>query len=187
MKKIMWLVGLVVLFAPAFFHTAWAGMSITKMRSGFDQKVTELMILAQQAREVGDMANAELFWMHARELRPSLTRPAWLDARPMRVIEPPPPSEGELLARIAALPYVQAKFLLEEHLQKEPGNIRVRQLYLDLALKNADHSEVSRHRSILPKDASDNLLMFFWYAVVLVLICVLIWQLAGVYRDLRER
>lgn len=186
MSKRVLTVGLLLVCAFAMVHHAWAGMTATKMRSGFDQKVTELMILAQQARAAGDMPNAELFWMHARELRPSLPRPSWLDIKPVPVQEPVPPTEDEILARIATLPYLQAKQLLEERLQKNPANNKVRQLFLDLAIQQGDHVEVARHQSILSGKTSGSSLLYVWYLVAAMLAGLLVWQLTGIYRDLTE-
>lgn len=163
----------------------WCGMQTSRARTGIDQKVTELMIMAQKARDAGDMPNAELFWMHARELRPSLSRPAWLDQKPVFLPDPPPPSESELLARIASLPYEQAKILLEERLKKNPGDIGARRLYHELAQKNQDHVQVQRHAGLL-SDKNPVSRSPLWYLTALVLGSLLVWQLIQLYRDLRH-
>ncbi|HNX75172.1 MAG TPA: hypothetical protein PLM07_06430 [Candidatus Rifleibacterium sp.] len=159
-------------------------MRATRMRQGSDQKVTELMILAQQARNAGDMGNAELFWMHARELRPSLPRPQWLDKKPEPVVFKAPPSESELLERVASLPYAQAKLLLEERLQQNPGDLKARQLFLELAERNGDHTEVARHKSLLTLKNSGSWSAYLWNATGLLIFGLLFWQLYALYRDL---
>ncbi len=177
-------VALVIFLVWALSSCAQANMRATKVRQGFDRKVTELMILAQQARNAGDMANAELFWMHARELKPSLPRPAWLDRKPEPVPEPLPVSEDDLLARVASLPYEQAKMLLEERIEMDPGNEKVRRMFLELAQRNSDHTEVARHQSLLTLENSNSWRSFLWYLLGLVLLLLLIWQVVGLYRDL---
>jgi len=176
-------VALVIFLVWALSSCAQANMRATKVRQGFDRKVTELMILAQQARNAGDMANAELFWMHARELRPSLPRPAWLDQKPEPVAEKPAPPEDEILARIASLPYSQAKILLEERLALDPANARVRELYLELAKKSGDHTEVTRHSSLLDQDTKNGWRSWLWYFAALVILILIIWQARALYRD----
>lgn len=186
MKKCVFKVGLVIVFVCVLISSAQANVRATRMRQGFDRKVTELMILAQQARDAGDMANAELFWMHARELRPSLPRPAWLDRKPEPVVVQPLPSEEELLERIASLPYEQAKFLLEEKLSKDPGNQKVRRLFFDLAQQNADHAEVTRHKSLLTLENSGSWAVYLWYGAALLILVILIWQVSALYHDMKQ-
>lgn len=183
MKKWVLYAGLVVVLSCLLVSTGWANMRSTRMRQGFDQKITELMILAHQARSAGDMANAELFWMHARELRPSLPRPAWLDQKPEPVVEKPAASEEEVLARVASLPYPQAKILLEERLSLDPANIRVRQLYLELAQKNGDHTEVTRHSSLLAQNDRKDWKSWLWYFAALAVLILIVWQVRALYRD----
>lgn len=183
MKKWVLYVGLVVVLSCLLVSTGWANMRSTRMRQGFDQKITELMILAHQARNAGDMANAELFWMHARELRPSLPRPAWLDHKPEPIVEKPAASEEEVLARVAALPYPQAKILLEERLSLDPANIRVRQLYLELAQKNGDHTEVTRHSSLLTQNDRQDWKSWLWYFAAFAVLILIVWQARALYRD----
>ncbi len=184
MNKRILLVGLVVYFVLALLVGARANMRATRIRQGSDRKVTELIILAQQARDAGDMGNAELFWMHARELRPSLPRPSWLDRKPETVVFKTPPTESELLDRVASLPYEQAKFLLEERLQLNPGNEKVRQMFLELAQRNADHTEVTRHKSLLTLKNSGSWSVYFWNGLGLLVFGLLIWQVTALYRDL---
>ncbi len=183
MKKWVLYAGLVAVLSCLLVSTGWANMRSTRMRQGFDQKITELMILAHQARSAGDMANAELFWMHARELRPSLPRPAWLDQKPEPVVEKPAASEEEVLARVASLPYPQAKILLEERLSLDPANIRVRQLYLELAQKNGDHTEVTRHSSLLAQNDRKDWKSWLWYFAALAVLILIVWQVRALYRD----
>ncbi len=176
--------GLVLFLVWAMASCAQANVRTTKIRQGVDRKVTELMILAQQARNAGDMANAELFWMHARELRPSLPRPSWLDRRPEPISEQLPPAEDELLARIASLPYEQAKMLLEERLEREPGNEKVRRMFLELAQRSSDHAEIARHQSLLTIENSNSWRVYLWYVLGLLLLLLLAWQITALYRDL---
>lgn len=183
MKKWVLYAGLVVVLSCLLVSTGWANMRSTRMRQGFDQKITELMILAHQARNAGDMANAELFWMHARELRPSLPRPAWLDHKPEPIVEKPAASEEEILARVASLPYSQAKILLEERLSLDPANIRVRQLYLELAQKSGDHTEVTRHSSLLAQNDRKDWKSWLWYFAALAVLILIVWQVRALYRD----
>jgi len=183
MKKWALYVGLVAVLSCLLVSTGWANMRSTRMRQGFDQKITELMILAHQARSAGDMANAELFWMHARELRPSLPRPAWLDQKPEPVVEKPAASEDEVLARIASLPYPQAKILLEERLSHDPANARVRELYLELAKKSGDHTEVARHSSLLSQNGKKDWKSWLWHFAALVVLILVVWQVRALYRD----
>ncbi len=186
MNKRILLVWMVVYFVLALLVGARANMRATRIRQGSDRKVTELMILAQQARDAGDMGNAELFWMHARELRPSLPRPAWLDRKPEPVVVQALPSEEELLERIASLPYEQAKFLLEEKLSKDPGNQKVRRLFFDLAQQNADHAEVTRHKSLLTLENSGSWAVYLWYGAALLILVLLIWQISALYHDMKQ-
>lgn len=183
MKKRVLYAGLVVVLSCLLVSTGWANVRSTRMRQGFDQKITELMILAHQARDAGDMANAELFWMHARELRPSLPRPAWLDHKPEPVVEKPAASEEEVLARIALLPYPQAKILLDERLSLDPANAKARQLYLELAQKNGDHAEVTRHASLLQTEGGRSWSQYLWYFAALAILALIIWQVRALYRD----
>ncbi len=169
-----------LLFIPLIAHGA---MQTGRARNQFSQKVTELMIMAQKARDAGDMANAELFWMHARELRPSLPRPAWLDRKPVFNPDPPPVPEEEMLEKIKALPYEQAKILLEEMLKKNPSNADARALYLEMAQNNADHVQVKRHASILEPSPER---AWYYYVLAIIMVLLLLWQLFRLYHDLKS-
>lgn len=183
MKRFRAIVGLVCFILSLSAVILPAAMQTSRARGEFSQKVTELMIMAQKARDAGDMANAELFWMHARELRPSLPRPAWLDRKPVFRPDPPPVSEDELLRRIASLSYEQAKILLEERLKLNPSDEKARRLYFDMAQANKDHIQVKRHESILPSGKERGWVYYFFAVLLLVL---LIWQLTKLYQDLKD-
>lgn len=182
MKKKRVIAGLVLVSLFLLTGILPAAMQTSRARSEFSQKVTELMIMAQKARDAGDMANAELFWMHARELRPSLPRPAWLDRKPLFRPDPPPVPEDELLRRIASLTYEQARILLEERLKLNPSDEKTRKLYFDMAQANKDHVQVKRHESFLPSGKERGWIYYFLAALLLVL---LIWQLTKLYQDLK--
>jgi len=152
-------------------------------RSGVDVKVTELLIMAMRARDAGDMNSAELLWIQAKAFKPSIRRPIWLDQVPETRNDVIALPEKELFARIASMPYDRAKLLLEERLSKDPGNIPLRQAYLDMAEKNSDLPEISRHRSILQPDSFD-LITLIQYVLVSFLLLILILQLGRLYRDL---
>ena len=157
---------------------------IVRPRSGIDIKVTELLVMAMQARDAGDLNSAELLWIQAMANKPSLKRPAWLDQQPEMRADFIPPAQPEMLARIASMPYQHAKPLLEERLARDPGNDALRQAYLDIAEKNSDHTEVNRHRSVL-QTRSTGMLAAISYLLAAFLLVVLIWQLVKLYRDLR--
>ena len=162
-----------------------AGMNFSRKLQGTDRKVTELLLLSMQARDAGDMANAELFWMHARELKPSLRRPAWLE----RQFEVPVGdlSDEEILKRIVQLPYDKARILLEEQIRKSPDNERLRSRYLELARENNDEIEIKRHESAMKKneEGSSSAQLVFRYAIFLILVVLLVWQLLAFVNDLR--
>mgnify|MGYP000927913193 CR=1 FL=1 len=160
-------------------------IGVAQNRSGIDIQVTELMIHAMRARDMGDMNSAELFWIQARAYRPNLPRPVWLDQPPPRQIDYLPPPQDELLARIASMPYNEAKLLLEKKLEQEPANAEVRKLYLELAEANSDSAEITRHRSVLASD-SNGLLKIVKYLVLMFLVLVFAWQAYRLYCDLRN-
>ena len=185
MKKRYRIVELLVIVGLLFFPLlAQAAMLTGRARNQFSQKVTELMIMAQKARDAGDMANAELFWMHARELKPSLPRPAWLDRKPVFRPDPPTVSEEEMLDKIRVLPYEQAKILLEEMLKKNPSNARARSLYFEMAQNNDDHVQVKRHASVLVQSPERG---WYYYVFAVVLFLLLLWQLYKLYHDLKRQ
>ena len=157
-----------------------------RSRSGVDIRVTELLIKAMRARDAGDMNSAELFWIQAQASRPSLRRPAWLDLTPMPVVEQPALSQDELVARIRLMPYSSAKVILGERLARNPGNTAFRQVFMELAEKNADYTEASRHRSILegdPVSVGDILI----YGLAFIIGILLLWQIVKLVQDLRRR
>lgn len=180
---------LVLLFAIVAFSGApsMAKMQIgvAQNRSGIDIQVTELMIHAMRARDMGDMNSAELFWIQARAYRPNLPRPVWLDQPPVQHIDYDLPSQQEYLVRVASLPYKDAKILLEKKLEQEPGNTEVRKLYLELAEVNSDSAEITRHRSVLSSD-SNYLVKVVKYLLLTFLILVFAWQAYRLYCDLRN-
>ncbi|PKL49256.1 MAG: hypothetical protein CVV42_06935 [Candidatus Riflebacteria bacterium HGW-Riflebacteria-2] len=155
-------------------------------RSGIDIRVTELMIHAMRARDMGDMNSAELFWIQARAYRPSMPRPAWLEQPPANeTVVQPTISEDELIERIQKMPYNDAKVLLNDRLQKDPTNIKLRRLFLELSEKAGDHSEVSRHRSLVTVHSrtTRNILMYLFSVLIGFL---LVWQIAKLINDLRS-
>ena len=178
-KMSIWLLLLAV---AAFLPSARADMQANRIRQSLDRKITELMIMAQQARNSGNMVNAELFWVQARELRPSIPRPSWLNRQPDTGSEQPVLSMEDRLRRIASLPYCDAKLLLDELLVRNPGNKAVRRLYLKMAEQNSDHAEFVRHNSILNpgKQAGWGV---HWYFVAAFLCGLFIWQTIALYRD----
>ncbi|KAF1081364.1 MAG: hypothetical protein GQF41_2170 [Candidatus Rifleibacterium amylolyticum] len=180
---------LVLLFAIVAFSGApsMARMQIgvAQNRSGIDIQVTELMIHAMRARDMGDMNSAELFWIQARAYRPTLPRPAWLDQPPPRQVDYLPPPQDELLTRIASMPYSEAKLLLEKKLESDPANAEVRRLYLELAEANSDSAEMTRHRSVLSSDSTD-LFKIVKYLLLTFLILAFAWQAYRLYCDLRN-
>jgi len=132
------------------------------------------------------MNSAELFWIQAQASRPSLRRPAWLDLTPMPVVEQPALSQDELVARIRLMPYSSAKVILGERLARNPGNTAFRQVFMELAEKNADYTEASRHRSILegdPVSVGDILI----YGLAFIIGILLLWQIVKLVQDLRRR
>jgi hypothetical protein len=175
---------LVCCFSLAFIGQLKAGMNFSRRMQGVDRKVTELMILAMQARDAGDYANAELFYMYARELKPSLPRPLWLE-RPQQSM-PTPITDESVLDRTVSLPYSQAKILLEEQLRKNPANSALRARFLDLAKKNGDELEVRRHAPLI--DARSAHEGKWWrYLFFLLILLLLLWQLWEFVRDFRNR
>lgn len=179
----------VLLFAMVAFSGSPSAASIkygiAQNRSGTDIQVTELMVYAMRARDAGDLNRAELFWIQARAYRPSMPRPAWLDNLPPQHLDYDLPSEQEYLARVASLPYKDAKILLEKKLEQEPGNTEVRKLYLELAEVNSDSAEITRHRSVLSSD-SNYLVKVVKYLLLTFLILVFAWQAYRLYCDLRN-
>jgi len=163
-----------------------AGMNFSRRMQGTDRKVTELLVLSMQARDAGDMPNAELFWMHARELRPSLKRPAWLEKQ---FEAPGDISDQQILDRIVKLPYDKAKILLEEQIRKSPANDSLRSRYLELARENEDEQQINRHASAMKKKAADmsSEHLVLRYVIFLILSVLLVWQLAAFINDLRTR
>jgi len=160
-------------------------IGVAQNRSGIDIQVTELMIHAMRARDMGDMNSAELFWIQARAYRPNLPRPVWLDQPPVQHIDYDFSSQQEYLVRVASLPYKDAKILLEKKLEQEPTNAEVRRLYLELAEVNSDSAEITRHRSVLSSD-SNYLVKVVKYLLLTFLIIVFIFQGYRLYRDLRN-
>lgn len=178
---------LLLVFLNVCAPAALAGMNFSRRMQGTDRKVTELLLLSMQARDAGDMANAELFWMHARELRPSLKRPAWLQ---IQYESPANISDNEVLDRIARLPYGKAKILLEEQIRKSPANQILRSRYLELARENNDEQEVKRHASAMKTDGSAETSsgqLVLRYVIFLILSVLLVWQLAAFVNDIRSR
>lgn len=166
-------------------QTALAGMNFSRNLQGSDRKVTELMILAMQARDAGDLANAELFWMHARELKPSLQRPAWLDQK--KGLVDFSPADDEILRRVVALPYDQARLLLEQQISRSPDNQKLRARFLELAQKNSDHAQGSRHASVLEKKEISSGAAVGRFVFLLILLVLLAWQLWAFFEDFRSK
>lgn len=168
-----------------FGHQLLAKMNYSRRPQGVDRKVTELMIIAMQARDAGDHANAELFWMHARELKPSLKRPAWLDA-----IDSPGElhlSDDDVMRRVMALPYAQAKDILEQQIRKSPENQKLRTMYLELAHKNSDLTQEKRHKSLSEEPEIDAKSMVIRFIILLIVIVLLAWQLWAFLDDYRNK
>lgn len=186
-KKLLIIAVLVAAFLPALFLTA-ATVDLgsqPRPRSGIDIRVTELMIQAMHARDAGDMNSAELFWIQAKAFRPSLPRPAWLNQLPEKREDYMPPSEPDLLTKVASMPYHLAKPLLEARLSQDPGNVELRKVYLKMAQENSDSAEVTRHSSALQHPQNNSLTRVMQYLLLVILAVFLIWQLFRLYRDLR--
>jgi hypothetical protein len=104
---------------------------------------------------------------------------------PVQHIDYDLPTQQEYLARVASLPYQDAKILLEKKLEQEPTNAEVRRLYLELAEANSDHAEITRHSSVLNIDSFD-VFAFVKFLLVLLLAIALIWQAYRLYNDFRH-
>ncbi|HAE37775.1 MAG TPA: hypothetical protein DCG57_03950 [Candidatus Riflebacteria bacterium] len=177
----------VLLVAANLFAGSVDTAGQARPRAGIDIRVTELMIQASQARDAGDMNSAELFWLQARAHRPSLPRPVWLDQSPAKAtVVQPAISIDELTERIQKMSYADAKILLNDQLEKDPANLKLRQLFLELSEKAADHSEVSRHSSLVTVDSqtSRNIVMSILSVLIAI---VLLWQIARLVRDLNNQ
>lgn len=186
MKKKVWIIVLLFLGIFEFSgQTALARMNFSRTLQGSDRKVTELMILAMQARDAGDLANAELFWMHARELKPSLQKPAWLDQKKEPVDYSP--ADDEILRRVAALPYDQARLLLEQQINRSPDNRELRARFLELAQRNSDHVQGSRHASVLEKKELSSGAAVGRFVILLILLVLLVWQVWAFVEDFRNK
>lgn len=158
--------------------------SRARFRSGVDSRVTELLVKSMQSRDAGDMNAAELFWMQAQSFKPALRRPAWLDEKPIFEVERQPLSEDDFLARVMLMAYTDARVLLAEKLQQDPGNIRIRRVFFELAEKNSDHAEVARHRNIVSDStwARNDIYKYIAAAIMAILI---FWQVVRLIHDLR--
>ncbi len=177
----IWLVLLLAVFALTM--PSLARMNFSRRMQGVDRKVTELMILSMQARDAGDIGNAELFWMHARELKPSLPKPPWLAAfsRENEI------DEAAFLDRVSSLPYDQAIMLLEDRINKDPANRRLRGKMLELAEKNDDETKKKRHKSVLESQNQKPVAYVFRFVVFLIALVLLIWQIYEFVIELQKK
>lgn len=177
----VWLVLLLAVFVLALPLSA--RMNFSRRMQGVDRKVTELMILSMQARDAGDIGNAELFWMHARELKPSLPKPPWLSAfNRDRELD-----EAAFLDRVASLPYDQALLLLEDRISQEPSNSLLRSRMLELAEKNADESQKQRHESVLENQNQSPTVYVLRFLVFLIALVLLVWQVYEFVMELKRK
>ena len=188
MRNIKWLTLILVVLVVSILEVVSAQIAVPKRRSPRTQRTSKLMRSAREAKISGNTAKATLLWQQAQVLKPGLARPKWLDKKPSLVSEKAPVSEKETLTKISALPYLQAKVLLDKLLYKSPGNFAVRQLYLELALKNNDSTQISRHRSILFKPVVTSWFFYAKYAVAILIVLFLLgWQGREMYRDILKQ
>ncbi len=151
-----------------------------------DQRAVVQLNQARQHRDAGNMNGAALLWAQSGVAHKCLHKPAWLNERPSQLPEPPPMSMEERLARISLLPYELASILLDDLLQREPGNLKVRQLYLNLATTNGDKPQITRHQSFLSSCSQAGSQTCLWYAAGIILLALIIFQLVSLYRHLPD-
>ncbi|GEM_PF-4808710 len=156
----------------------------TRRVAAADQKAITQLNLARQYREAGNMTDANMLYSQVAATHKGQYRPSWLDATPSQLREPPPMPLDERLARISLLPYELASILLEDLLQREPGNLKVRQLYLNLATANGDKPQITRHRSILASCSQNGWQPCIWYAAGIILLGIIIFQLYSLSKRL---
>lgn len=178
-KHFVFLLGILV-FNTSLLQAQSCVCGTKKPRSA-ERIATSQLYLARQARDAGDMPKAELLWRDAVKCTgpKHFVRPAWLDAKPLAVSEPVMPSMEERLARIASLPYDLASMMLADILERDPVNIRARQLYLSMATKNDDRQQISRHSSVLTQTDDTGRGALLQYFVILLVLVLPAWQARG--------
>jgi uncharacterized protein HemY len=170
-------------FLALIFISALAPAQQPFIKNGVDRRASSFLRKAMEARDAGNLHQAEVFWLQAKSIRPSIGRPEWLNNIPAKKANSV--SAKDQKSEMEAMVYADAKSILEQKLESNPNDIEARRLYLDLAQKNKDFTQVNRHSLYIDKVEAGTQ---FWKGI-LVVILILIggWQILAFIKDWKNR
>lgn len=141
----------------------------------------ELIQKAKAASAAGNFKLAESYWLQAKSIEPSLSKPAWFDKKSYPVQKKSVQSfdENKFIEELQKMPYAKAKIELDKRLVFNPNNSKLRVTYLDLAEANGDEKEAARHRSILgiPAPTPNYFWLYFKYFLIILIAVLIIYEL----------
>ncbi len=172
-----------LIFVALIFFTALTSAQQPFIKNGVDGRVSFFLRKAMEARDAGDLDRAKTFWLQAKSVRPSIGRPAWLDSSPSK--ETKQKLDVDPKTEVLTMDYQDAKTILEQQLNASPGDMETRKIYLELAKKNNDFSQVNRHSMYLDKVESQTQ---FWKGILaLVLVLIGAWQILAFIKDWKSK
>ncbi len=180
------LICFVLIMAAICFTFSANAASKDAQTSSRKQISAELIQKAKAASSAGNFKLAESYWLQAKSIEPSLTRPAWFDKKSYSLPKKNNQSfdESQFIENLKKMPYAKAKIELDKRLVFNPNNSKLRVAYLDLAEANGDEKEAARHRAILgiPAPTQNHFWLYFKYFLILVIAGLIIFELVVIIK-----
>lgn len=179
----------IVLILVAICFTFSANAASKEMPNNSRKQISaELIKKAKAASTSGNFKLAENYWLQAKSIDPTLTKPTWFDKKsyPVQKKTIQAFDENKFVEELQKMPYAKAKIELDKRLVFNPNNSKLRVAYLDLAEANGDEKEAARHRSILgiPTPTQNHFWLYFKYFLIILIAGLIIYELVVIIKPI---